>query len=45
MPDDTEIILLTSSKLLRIYSENVIAPIHFSDLMGKTLCCCQLCVK
>jgi len=45
MSNDTEVFLLTSAKLLRIYSENIVGPFHFSDLTGKILCCCKLCVK
>lgn len=30
MPDNTEVILLPSAKLLRIYSESVAVLIHFS---------------
>lgn len=45
MPNDTEVTLLISAKLLRIYSENVIGSIHFSDLTGRILCCCKLRVK
>lgn len=37
MTDDTEVILLLSAKMLRIYSENVVVLIHFSDLTGKNL--------
>lgn len=35
MLDDTEVILLPSAKLLRIYSENAAVLINFSDLAGK----------